>query len=130
MIVGICGGSGSGKTTLLKRLFNEFEHLNPSVFTMDNYYKPIDEQVKDQKGTYNFDLPTALDEELLVNDLRKLVAGHAIEVREYHFNAPPDKNVWISIKPSKLIKSSVQLNNWINHYKKCIVQKFTHRPRS
>ena len=103
MIVGICGGSGSGKTTLLKRLFNEFEHLNPSVFTMDNYYKPIDEQVKDQKGTYNFDLPTALDEELLVNDLRKLVAGHAIEVREYHFNAPPDKNVWITIKPSKLI---------------------------
>lgn len=103
MIVGICGGSGSGKTTLLKRLFNEFEHLNPSVFTMDNYYKPIEEQAKDQKGTYNFDLPTALDEELLVNDLRKLVAGHAIEVKEYHFNAPPDKNVWITIKPSKLI---------------------------
>ena len=82
MIVGICGGSGSGTTTLLKRLFNEFEHLNPSVFTMDKYYKPIDEQVKDQKGTYNFELPTALDEELLVNDLRKLVAGHAIEVKE------------------------------------------------
>ncbi len=59
MIIGICGGSGSGKTTLLKRLRDHFKDLNPSVFTMDNYYLPIDKQHKDPKGEYNFDLPTA-----------------------------------------------------------------------
>ena len=70
---------------------------------MDNYYKPIEDQAKDQNGNYNFDLPTALDEELLVSDLRKLVSGETIEVKEYHFNAPPDKNIWVTIQPSKLI---------------------------
>jgi uridine kinase len=103
MIVGICGGSGSGKTTLLNRLFSEFGDLKPSVFSMDNYYKPIEEQFLDENESYNFDLPTALDEERLVSDLEKLAAGEAIVVKEYHFNAPPDKNVLITIKPSDLI---------------------------
>ncbi len=103
MIVGICGGSGSGKTTLLMRLCREFEHLNPSVFSMDNYYLPIEQQVKDENGTHNFDLPTALNRTKLVGDLRKLINGESIVVKEYHFNAPPDKNVLITIDPSELI---------------------------
>lgn len=103
MIIGICGGSGSGKTTLLNRLFSEFAHLEPSVFSMDNYYYPIEKQVIDENGFYNFDLPTALDEERLTSDLRRLVSGEEISVKEYHFNSPPDKNVLITIKPSPLI---------------------------
>lgn len=103
MIVGICGGSGSGKTTLLKRLKNRFEHLNPSIFSMDNYYLPIQKQSKDVNGEYNFDLPTALDTPTLFNDLDKLVNGDPIVVREYHFNAPPDKHVLITVNPSELI---------------------------
>ena len=58
MIVGICGGSGSGKTTLLKRLQAHFKNLNPSIFIMDNYYHPIEKQVKDTNNEYNFDLVT------------------------------------------------------------------------
>lgn len=103
MIIGICGGSGSGKTTLLKRICKEFEDLKPSVFSMDNYYLPIEKQHLDENGFYNFDLPTALDEEKLVRDLEKLKSGQAIEVKEYHFNAPPDKHVLLTIEPSELI---------------------------
>jgi uridine kinase len=47
MIIGICGGSGSGKTTLLKRIANEMEHHRPAIFSMDNYYHPIQMQEKD-----------------------------------------------------------------------------------
>ena len=64
-VIGICGGSGSGKTTLLKRLSETFEGVNPSVFSMDNYYFPIEMQRKDQNGIVNFDLPSALDEQKL-----------------------------------------------------------------
>lgn len=103
MIVGICGGSGSGKTTLLNRLCRQFEHFNPSVFSMDNYYLPIEKQAKDENGVHNFDLPTALNKEKLIADLNKLVEGDSIIVKEYHFNAPPDKNVLITIDPSRLI---------------------------
>ncbi len=103
MIIGICGGSGSGKTTLLKRISKELKHLEPSIFSMDNYYLPIHKQQKDANGEINFDLPTALDKDRLVQDLHDLMNGLPIEVKEYHFNAPPDKNTLITIQPSKLI---------------------------
>lgn len=103
MIIGICGGSGSGKTTLLKRISNELKHLNPSIFSMDNYYLPIQKQHKDENNQYNFDLPTALDRERLFADLYKLSIGQSIEVKEYHFNSPPDKISLITIHPSNLI---------------------------
>lgn len=103
MILGICGGSGSGKTTLLNRLANHYSHLNPSVFSMDNYYKPIEEQAKDENGIVNFDLPTALDREKLIADLTRLVNGESIEVLEYLFNAGENKKRLITIEPSELI---------------------------
>lgn len=103
MIIGICGGSGSGKTTLLKRLAGAFSDKNPSVFSMDNYYFPIEKQLNDHNGVVNFDLPTALDEKRLTQDLHTLANGQPIEVKEYHFNAPPGKNVLITLNPSEII---------------------------
>lgn len=103
MVIGICGGSGSGKTTLLSRLKREFSHLNPSVFTMDNYYLPIEEQLVDENGEVNFDLPSALDQQQLEKDLTQLITGKEITVREYHFNSPPDKHVLLTIRPSELL---------------------------
>ncbi|TNE56239.1 MAG: uridine kinase [Bacteroidetes bacterium] len=103
MVIGICGGSGSGKTTLLRRLAQNFSGQKPSVFSMDNYYKSIEKQLIDENGEVNFDLPTALHEEKLVSDLDALISGDSIEVREYHFNSPPDKHVLITLDPSEII---------------------------
>ena len=103
MIIGICGGSGSGKTTLLRRISEHFSKLHPTVFSMDNYYLPIDQQLVDENGKVNFDLPTALNKEQLVHDLKALKSGLSVEIKEYHFNAPPNKNVLITLEPSELI---------------------------
>lgn len=103
MIIGICGGSGSGKTTLLKRLAAFYGELQPTIFSMDNYYLSIDQQFLDSNGEVNFDLPSALDKERLVRDLQDLKEGKSIEVKEYHFNAPPNKNVLITLDPSTII---------------------------
>jgi uridine kinase len=102
IVIGICGGSGSGKTTLLNRLAEHYQSYEPSVFSMDNYYKPIEQQTTDKDGIVNFDLPTALDQQTLEKDLKKLIAGEPIEVFEYQFNAS-HKNILITIEPSELI---------------------------
>ena len=102
-VIGICGGSGSGKTTLLKKISSHFGNDNVSVFTMDNYYYPIEQQQKDKNGIVNFDLPTALDEQKLSSDLANLVSGNTVQVKEYFFNSPPDKNVLLTIAPKKII---------------------------
>lgn len=103
MIIGICGGSGSGKTTLLKRISKKYTELSPVIFSMDNYYLPIKQQEIDENGEINFDLPTALDEARLTKDLQSLMNGQPIEIKEYHFNAPPEKNILITLYPSDLI---------------------------
>jgi len=103
MVIGICGGSGSGKTTLLKRLSSTFQELGPTVFIMDNYYKPFEEQLRDENNEVNFDLPTALERSRLSSDLNQLLSGNKIDVKEYHFNAPPGKNVLLTLEPSELI---------------------------
>jgi uridine kinase len=103
MIIGICGGSGAGKTTLLKRLCTHFHELKPSIFSMDNYYYPIEQQVRDENGVYNFDLPTALNSVKLAEDLCLLKSGEQIVVKEYHFNSPPDKHVLLTTNPSELV---------------------------
>jgi len=87
----------------LKCLSETFEGISTSVFSMDNYYFPIHMQQKDKNGIVNFDLPSALDEQRLTRDLHALVSGESIEVKEYFFNAPPDKNVLITIHPSEII---------------------------
>jgi uridine kinase len=102
-VIGICGGSGSGKTTLLRRLSESLTHFSSAVFSMDNYYLPIEKQAKDKNGVVNFDLPSALNEVKLTSDLTQLVKGEAIEVKEYFFNSPPDKNVLITIEPSEVL---------------------------
>jgi len=103
MTIGICGGSGSGKTTLLNRLCSNFSDSKPSIFSMDNYYFPIQNQTKDKNGIYNFDLPSALDEVRLVKDLIKLKAKKEVIVSEYNFNTPQKKIQRVRIKPSDLI---------------------------
>ena len=85
MIIGICGGSGSGKTTLLKRISKKYAGLKPVIFSMDNYYLPIQNQKMDENGEINFDLPTALDEERLTKDLESLLSGHSMEIKEINY---------------------------------------------
>lgn len=103
LIIGICGGSGSGKTTLLNRLCVELKQYSPAVFSMDNYYLPLEEQQKDANGIVNFDLPTALNRRLLYYDLLELTSGRSIEVKEYQFNAIPDRISILTIFPSSII---------------------------
>lgn len=103
MIIGICGGSGSGKSTLQRRLSTRFKELKPTVFTLDNYYRPIQEQFRDENGEVNFDLPTALDTDRLFADFEKLTNGETIEVIEYKFNTPDKEDVLLTIEPSSFI---------------------------
>ncbi|MFM7661038.1 MAG: uridine kinase [Bacteroidota bacterium] len=103
MIIGICGGSGSGKTTLLNKLKSELNHLEPAIFSLDNYYLPIEKQKKDENGKVNFDLPTALDRGKISADLKKIIEGESIKLKQYHFNSPPYLNNYITIKPSQII---------------------------
>jgi len=85
MIIGICGGTGSGKTTVANRIL-EAVSANEVVFIQqDSYYRNIKDLPLDYRQVANFDHPDALDNDLLVNHVRRLKAGEPIELPIYDF---------------------------------------------
>jgi uridine kinase len=86
MIIGICGGTGSGKTTVANRIL-ESVRANEVVFIQqDSYYRNLaDLPLDDYRNVANFDHPDALDNDLLVNHVRRLRAGEPIDLPLYDF---------------------------------------------
>ncbi len=102
-IIGITGGSGSGKTSIIKVLQDTFSKNQLSLISQDNYYRPREEQTKDENGITNFDLPSCIDHEKFHKDLHTLQSGNTITQKEYTFNnalATPDI---ITVEPTPII---------------------------
>ncbi len=85
-IIGITGGSGSGKTSLISALANQFSEGQICIVSQDDYYRPREEQLTDQQGIKNFDLPHSIDDEAFANDLQVLLDGKTVGREEYTFN--------------------------------------------
>jgi uridine kinase len=102
-VVGIAGGSGSGKTTFLRELMRHFHAEEIALVSQDNYYLPANEQVADENGVINFDLPTSIDREKFHIHMAQLIAGQAIEVMEYNFNNPNWIPVPIQVHPAPIL---------------------------
>ena len=86
--IGIAGGSGSGKTYFIKKLESSFSPQDICLVSQDHYYKDRSQQVIDEQGIQNFDLPHAIDQHALLNDILKLKRGEKLYKTEYTFNNP------------------------------------------
>ncbi len=102
MIIGIAGGTGSGKTTLADILKKEFLE-NVSVIAYDNYYKNHDHLTLEERAQVNYDCPEALDTELLIQHLKALKQGKAIEMPIYNFKMHMRDKETIMVKPATII---------------------------
>lgn len=80
IVIGVAGGTGSGKTTLVKALMNRFGD-NISVLSHDNYYKRHDEMSYEERTHLNYDCPDAFDTDMMIEHLRMLKNGQAIDCR-------------------------------------------------
>lgn len=86
--IGITGGSGSGKTYFLQELSGSFKPGEISLISQDHYYHPREQQLVDENGVKNFDLPTSIDREAFHRDVVKLKSGENVIKQEYTFNNP------------------------------------------
>jgi uridine kinase len=84
-IIGIAGGSGSGKTTFALRLQEFLGRDRCAILHQDSYYHDLSHAFDRDGGNVNFDHPDAIDFELLRNHLKKLAAGHTVEVPVYDY---------------------------------------------
>lgn len=103
IIIGIAGGSGSGKTTLANRLRDSFGPQEAILVSHDNYYKRHDDMPFAARQLLNYDHPDAFDTELLVEQLRELKAGHAVDCPTYDYAQHNRAQATIRLEPAPVV---------------------------
>lgn len=102
-IIGITGGSGCGKTLFINRITKDFSKEEVCLVSQDNYYRSRKEQPVDENGVQNFDRPESIDIPKFVHDLKKLIEGEIIRIKEYTFNNPELDPEIIEFQPAPVI---------------------------
>lgn len=102
-IIGIAGGSGSGKTFFLNSFLHHFKHDEVTLVSQDDYYFPVGDMSQEENKLYNFDLPSTIDNEQFLLDIKKLVKGEVVYKKEYSFNNPLAVVKILEVKPAPII---------------------------
>jgi uridine kinase len=103
MIIGISGGTGSGKTTVANKILENVEASEVVFIQQDSYYRNLQDLPLDYRQVANFDHPDALDNDLLVNHVRKLRAGEAIELPIYNFKTHSRLHETRRVEPKPIV---------------------------
>ena len=102
LVIGIAGGTGSGKTTLMKNIMSKLDG-KVTVLSHDNYYKRHDELTFEQRSGLNYDEPDAIETSLMVEHLKQLKMGNAIDCPVYDFTLHNRSDETVRIVPKPVI---------------------------
>jgi len=104
-VVAIAGASGSGKTTFAHRMVAECGNIgiDGQIFSLDNYYRPLNHLSFEDRQNYNFDHPNALDLHLAFEDLESLCQGKSVQKPDYDFKLHTRKKKPVTAHPTRLI---------------------------
>ncbi|MAQ92663.1 MAG: uridine kinase [Rhodothermaceae bacterium] len=103
VVIGIAGGSGSGKTTVQRRVMERFGTRRIALLDHDAYYRPLDHLSPEQRARFNFDHPDALESDLMVAHLDRLIAGEAVEKPTYSFETHSRLEATQTVEPRPVV---------------------------
>ena len=102
VVIGIAGGTGSGKSTFTNRLKNEFQD-DVAVLYHDNYYRAQDELPFEERKKMNYDHPDAFETTLLLEHLKELKEGRAIQCPVYDYSQHNRSKDVVTVEPKRVI---------------------------
>lgn len=131
IVIGIAGGSGAGKvcakpffsihandftvsflpfnvhqpqTTFARALYDKLgQSDNIAYLTHDYYYKDITHMTMEERARTNFDHPSALDTDLLIEHIQQLKRGLHVDVPHYDFATHARTSEVTRMAPKKII---------------------------
>ena len=104
LVIGIAGGSGSGKTTVVREIQRRMQpQENVVVIPQDSYYKDQGHLPMEERQALNFDHPDSIDWKLLVEQLRDLKNGKAIDQPTYSYITCTRQEETVHVEPADII---------------------------
>lgn len=85
LLIGVAGGSGSGKTTVSQAILDRVGRDRIAYLQHDAYYRDRSHLPSAERARINYDHPDSLETDLLIEHLKQLRAGRAIEMPQYDF---------------------------------------------
>lgn len=101
-VIGIAGGTGSGKSTFTDRLKQAYPE-QVTVLYHDNYYRAHDEIPLEERKRINYDHPDSLETDLLIEHVRALKRGEAVDSPTYDFTQHNRAPGTLHIEPRSVI---------------------------
>lgn len=113
LIIGIAGGTGSGKTTVVKKITEKFCKNEVAVLSHDSYYADNSHLSLEERRKKNFDHPDSIEFDLMIEHVKKLQSGTAIEEPVYSFITctRSDETKQVSPKEVLIIEGILCLTN-------------------
>ena len=103
-LVGIAGGTASGKTTIAHKLVDTAGPNKADIVELDRYYRAQDHIELAARHSLNYDHPNALEFELLIEHLKMLRNGDAVDTPVYDFATHTRlKGQTIRVEPKPII---------------------------
>lgn len=103
VIIGLAGGTGSGKTTVAVDVKSRFSAKNVLILPHDSYYRDRSDLPFDEREKLNYDHPSAFENELLVEHLRKLRNWEPIDRPIYDYETHSRSEQTLKEKPAEII---------------------------
>lgn len=103
MIIGVAGGTGSGKTTVSRVICERVGTDRIAYIQHDSYYRDASHLPAEARARINFDHPDALESDLLVEHLKILLSGQAVEVPTYSFTTHSREEATRTVRPEPVI---------------------------
>ncbi len=113
MIIGVSGGSGSGKTRFSNFLAEALSAENCLLISHDHYYLDNSHIPIEERKLINFDHPSRIDFDLLVEHLKLLKQGKSVMTPVYSFITCTrnEETVQINSKPVIILEGIFILHN-------------------
>lgn len=85
IIIGVTGGSASGKTSVSRAILDNFKNEKIAMIEHDSYYKDQSHLDFSERLKTNYDHPFAFDTDFLIEQLKELSEGRAVDIPIYDY---------------------------------------------
>ena len=103
ILIGVAGGTGSGKTTVANQILQRVGAEHITYIPHDAYYRDHSHLPSRLRKQVNFDHPDSLETELLIEHLKILRVGRAVEIPIYDFTTHTRTQRTRHVKPAPVI---------------------------